>query len=219
MAAKKAKEEGAQKRAPKPALKALTERERRAHDAMSGMVDESLPVRAKKLLSRYPGQVGEVVAKALGTYRFSANAVAASLQVSERREQAEQLRQLAAELRERVQHIDPYLEAYLEQAWWPSSWNTEPRQPFSAAWRREVEPWLLRLGALAKAAGEAMPEGRKGRKRVGHRDRFVADVVAVLRSVAGLGIRESREHAQAIAQACGIQAPTDDRSLRRQVGA
>lgn len=219
MAANKTTREGARKRAPKPALKALTERERRAHDAMSGMVDESLPPRAKKLLRNYPVDVGEAVAKALGTYRFAAQAGAASLQVSERREQAEQLRQLAAELRERVQKIDPYLEAYLEQVWWPSPWNAEPRRPFSAAWRGEVEPWLLRLGALAKAAQEAMPEGRKGRKRIGHRDRFIADVVAVLRSAAGLGVRDSREHAQQIAQACGIQAPTDDRSLRRQVGA
>ena len=219
MAEKKIAREGARRRAPKSALKALTERERRAHDAMSGMVDESLPLRAEKLLRSYPEQVGAVVAKALGTYRFAAQAIAASLQVSERREQAEQLRQLAAELRRRVQHIDPYLEAYLEEAWWPSAWNTEPRRPFSAAWRAQADPWLLRLGALAKAAEEAMPEGRKGRKRVGHRDRFLADVVAVLRSAAGLGIRESREHAQLIAQACGIQAPTDDRSLRRQVGA
>ncbi|GAB2654819.1 hypothetical protein [Arenimonas aestuarii] len=183
------------------------------------MVDGRLPDRAIAGLKDYSQEVAGAVVLALGRYRFNAQAAAAQLQPSERIAQASSTREMIAALRERVSGMDAELDAYIEDIWWNSPWNKDIRAPFLAVWRDQIDPWLLRLSVMLAKAAEQVPQGRTGPKGKENRDRFLKDVAAALRTHAGLGIARSRAVARDIAEWCGIQAPTDERNLKRRMGA
>lgn len=155
----------------------------------------------------------ETIRSAVGWYRLNNDLRPKELSDSEIYSQAKATQGIIAELRERIKHFDPSLEAVTDEVLWSNRKETVQ----SIGKRIDADLMLLAV-ALGHAAikVKAWPKA-KGRKRSTHRDRVILDTVDALRAHSSppLGLKKARSLAQHMLIPCRVHVPQDYRELQR----
>ncbi len=165
-----------------------------------GVVDESIPAGALKLLVKLNQSELEAVGKTLGTYRQHLQQQAAYQSNATVRDRAKDVNSL---IRKLMCHMaDDTLRAYFDQHWGPSVANMVHKQSFATLWQVNVEQWLYRAISLSEEVAKTVPRGRTGRRTNWPRDVLLKSLSKVFDAA---GLRGPKEKAKSVAEACGVK--------------
>lgn len=200
-------------------LRRLTDREKEAHDAtgacwgpgiIPATATEAVLTKNEIAKDRFQTIMDELI-DPVGRYYMDANFIEKRLTPTQIVEQGRMTAAIAQELIQRIQYMEPNLRAYAAE------------KSFTA-WGESMLPesgiqFLTRLAALMNiTATELDAKARKTvTKRTGPRDKLLADAAAVISRHSGLGKLRAREVAADLLRAWKVQAPSDERKLRRAV--
>lgn len=173
------------------------------------------PESLSRLLSRFgPATVAEVRSAIAWAQQMRA-AQHSRLSNAALREQARRAAAAIQAAHDCMATLDPYLDAALEELWWPSVANRTHRKPFLQLWTEQAEPWLTRATAVLQTTAKQIPAGRKGRRADWLNRALMQRLTHALHadSETRLTKTEARGLAAEVARSCGI-----DVSERRAVG-